>query len=159
VRWWQGSWHSGMVVSVRPAYMLESADTDLDANVVETCSSHGVSSSSRSHMRLVRKKGNDMRNTLMSLINWRPSESVFADQVSKRQITPHSINTFLVGLQALYRRRPLSVTSFCESHHPMAPPLLPASVGTYAQTSLGASCWDTSVACIGSPWYDAERSA
>jgi len=33
----------------------------------------------------------------MGLINWRPLASVFADQVSKRQITPHSINTFLIG--------------------------------------------------------------
>ena len=61
-------------------------------------------------------------------------------------------------LQALYHQCPLSVTSFCKSHHPKAPPLLPASVGTYVQTLLGASCQDTSVPCIGSPWYDAEHS-
>ena len=38
--------------------------------------------------------------------------------------------------QALYHQHPLSVASFCKSHHPKAPPLPPASVGTYAQ-----HCW------------------
>jgi len=39
--------------------------------------------------------------------------------------------------QALYHRHPLSVASFCKSHHPKAPPLPPASVGTYAQCRWG----------------------
>ena len=38
-----------------------------------------------------------MRNTPTSLITWRPSESVFADLVSKHRPTPHSVNAFLVG--------------------------------------------------------------
>jgi len=38
-----------------------------------------------------------MRNAPMRQINRHPLVSVFADLVSKCQISPHSINTFLVG--------------------------------------------------------------
>ena len=40
-----------------------------------------------------------MGNSPTRQINWRPLASVFADQISKHRISPHSINAFLVGTE------------------------------------------------------------
>jgi len=99
----------------------------MDVVETQTPSSHSVSSSSRSHIKikLVQKEGNDMRNALTSLINWCPLASVFADQVSKHRISPHSVNSFLVGFQApRLRRLVLDNPTF-----PIGPPSLTAHTG------------------------------
>jgi len=58
--------------------------------------SHCTGSNPKSYDIVVSSKNtaNDMRN---NLINWRPSESVFTDQVSPRRIGSHGVNGFLVG--------------------------------------------------------------
>ena len=44
MRWWQGSWHSGVVVSIKPACMptWDTVDAKVDADVIEARTSYGV---------------------------------------------------------------------------------------------------------------------
>ena len=70
----------GVVLSIRLAYMPTWHGIKLTRMSLRH-TSHSVSSSSRSHIRIStkRRERSNMRNALKSLINWHPSESVFAD--------------------------------------------------------------------------------
>jgi len=71
---------NGIVLSIRPAYMLTWHGMKLTRMSLRHAS-HSLLSSSQSHIGIStkRRERSDMRNALRSLINWRPSESVFAD--------------------------------------------------------------------------------
>jgi len=61
-----------VVVSIRPAYMLT-------WKLMQMLLRHTQVTMYQAQVEVTQKEGNNMWNTLMSLINWHLSESVFAD--------------------------------------------------------------------------------